>query len=409
MTAGISNLSSLAVMSSEVPLKEEHSSLPAPENKLYYPALDGLRGSAALLVFLEHYFLYRRSAHFHWGWVGVDLFFVLSGFLITGILFDTRYSLHRVRNFYARRTLRIFPLYYGVFLATLLLTPVFHWAWSRYWLLWPVYLGNYGHVLAIHTPISRFGALEQLRSRFSDLQLSFGHFWTLCIEEQFYLAWPFAVFFLRDRVRLLYLCASVVITMPFLRLVAIFVLPARWLAGDVLYFHTFFRSDALLLGALLALILRGPRAKSLLRFAFPLLCLSLVLFSVAWTVGVKLLHQPFSGDPGIPWIKTFGFTFVDLIAAAIILLAIQPGNLIYRIFLTRPLRSLGKISYGFYIFHDLFHSFYQRLATSLSFGHQTYIPAITPALAFASTILIASLSFQYFESPFLRLKDRWTV
>jgi len=89
--------------------------LPRPENKLFYPAIDGLRAVAAILVFLQHYVLYRFNPIVTWGWTGVDIFFVLSGFLITGILFDTQNDPHRFRTFYIRRALRIFPLYFGVF------------------------------------------------------------------------------------------------------------------------------------------------------------------------------------------------------------------------------------------------------------------------------------------------------
>lgn len=92
-----------------------------PENRAFYPALDGLRAIAFLMVFMEHYL------EFPWGWAGVDVFFVLSGFLITGILFDSLDDPYRVRNFYVRRTLRIFPLYYGIMLALVLSWPLIHW------------------------------------------------------------------------------------------------------------------------------------------------------------------------------------------------------------------------------------------------------------------------------------------
>jgi hypothetical protein len=110
-----------------------------------YPALDGMRAIAFLMVFAQHYYFAP------WGWMGVDLFFVLSGFLITGILFDTRHDSHRVRNFYIRRTLRIFPLYYGIMLALLALQPLAHWNWD---LVWPSYVGNYARSVSPR----RFGA-----------------------------------------------------------------------------------------------------------------------------------------------------------------------------------------------------------------------------------------------------------
>lgn len=409
MTEGSQGHSTSAVAISEPISQAEFPEIPPPENRLYFPAIDGLRAVAAFLVFLEHYYLYRRSAYLHWGWVGVDIFFVLSGFLITGILYDTREARHRVRNFYVRRMLRIFPLYYGVFLVVLLLTPIFRWSWSSYWLLWPVYLGNFGHLLSPSTPLSSVGNLEHLYSRFPHVVLSFGHFWSLCVEEQFYLIWPFVVFWIRDRKRLLYLCAAIFATMPFLRLGASFLLPQRWIAVDALYFGTQFRLDALLLGGMLALVLRGPGAKAMLGSARLLLSLSLLLLAGTWVTAAVLLHQGFGVGPETPWIRTFGFSLIDLIAAGILLLTLQPGNLLYHLFSQRPLRHMGRISYGFYIFHDLPHALYERVAAALVGSHAVYVPAVTPVIAFFCTLLVAAGSFRYFESVFLNLKDRFTL
>ena len=125
------------------PAAYQATGVPEPENKRFYPALDGLRACAVLMVFAQHYVLMQIPGIWQWGWAGVDVFFVLSGFLITGILFDTKDSDHRFRNFYVRRTLRIFPLYYGVLLLVLLLTPFMHWNWNITWAYWPFYLQNY--------------------------------------------------------------------------------------------------------------------------------------------------------------------------------------------------------------------------------------------------------------------------
>lgn len=163
------------------------------------------------MVFCQHYLPYPASLRR--GWTGVDIFFVLSGFLITGILYDTRNTRHRFRNFYVRRTLRIFPLYYGILLAAVLLMPVFHWVFHPIWYLWPLYLENYGRFVWVHDLHTTPYALDHLlsaRRHFANPPLVFylGHFWSLCVEEQFYLAWPLVVFLVKDRVRLRNVCAA---------------------------------------------------------------------------------------------------------------------------------------------------------------------------------------------------------
>jgi hypothetical protein len=205
-----------------------------PENRAFYPALDGLRAVAFLMVFLQHYYAMP------WGWTGVNIFFVLSGFLITGILFDSRDDPHRARNFYVRRTLRIFPLYYAIVFALLLAEPIMHWQWSRAWIAWPLYLGN---LLRAWSPragmagstlqIAANGWLES--PRFPQLGLSLGHFWSLCVEEQFYLIWPWVVFWIRSRRTLLWVCGSVVLADVVLRFVGQSFLPAWMIHQDVLH------------------------------------------------------------------------------------------------------------------------------------------------------------------------------
>src|SRR5665213_1679679 len=107
---------------------------PASSNakSAYYVALDGLRAVAVIMVFFKHYGE-GKFFLFNWGWTGVDIFFVLSGFLITGILYDSQQKPHRYRDFYIRRTLRIFPLYYAVWLVILLAAPIAQWQWNWRW------------------------------------------------------------------------------------------------------------------------------------------------------------------------------------------------------------------------------------------------------------------------------------
>jgi peptidoglycan/LPS O-acetylase OafA/YrhL len=385
--------------------------LPLPENKKFYPALDGLRAIAVLLVFHQHYLAYPLSMR--WGWTGVDIFFVLSGFLITGILYDTRNTEHRFRNFYVRRTLRIFPLYYGLFFLFLVTTPIFHWVWDRAWYLWLFYLGNFAQIhlfdflLRGQYPYP-FDSFQP--TRFLSPQVGFivGHFWSLCIEEQFYLVWPFIVFFVKDRVRLRNFCAAVVILSPFLRLLCSYVLPARMLEAGFLMRFTPLRVDALLLGALVALCLRGPEAERVKRFGRPL-ALSLFTFFTVVTVGLVLLTHSTVKPESLPGIETFGLTLIDLLAAGIILLALNPHSLTYRLLNITWLRRLGQISYGFYVFHKLLHPFYIRLAVDIFGANKPHLNLFIAIFGLIGTTIISYLSFRFYESKFLLLKDRFSV
>jgi peptidoglycan/LPS O-acetylase OafA/YrhL len=374
-----------------------------PENRAFFPALDGMRAIAFMMVFLQHY------CGLKWGWSGVDLFFVLSGFLITGILFDSRNDLHRARNFYVRRTLRIFPLYYGIMLLLLLSSPVFHWDWSWGYLVWPAYLGNFARFIHPYSPGSALQKVADFQpmgtlGRFRGAPC-LGHFWSLCIEEQFYLFWPWVVFAIRDRKILTWICA---LTLPIclaMRLIAYHTLPGWELDGEILYRATPFRLDALLLGGLLALWMRGPLAKALLRTAqitFPIAIVSLFAWAVVSPVGHIFAHH--YKMPG--WEFTWGLSAIDLLAALLILVAIRPGSLVYRVLSIRPLRWIGRISYGAYVLHDIPHLLYLQIGKTLSPAHAVGIAAI---IAFIATIGLAWLSFHFIESPILGLKERWTI
>ena len=367
---------------------------PHPEGRSYFPALDGVRAFAFLLVFLFHYI------GLLWGWAGVDIFFVLSGFLITGILYDAREAPHRFRNFYIRRTLRIFPLYYGIFVVLLLVTPLLHWRWGFAWLAWPLYLGNYFRL--IHTPANfTYDRLFSSAANLPRIELFLGHFWSLCVEEQFYLVWPFVVFSIKDRRKLIWICSLCVVLMPFIRWVASLTLPQYLLDHRVLYFLTPFRVDALLLGGLLALWRRGPEHRLMQKAAPILFILCLLCISGFIVFSIHRYHSIV--EPA--WIDTWGESFVDLFAACLILLSLNNGSLTFRIFNQPLLRSIGTVSYGAYVFHDLLHGVYAQIADHLVTQHRLIV---TAALASVGTSLLAWFSFRYFEFPFLALKDKFT-
>lgn len=380
--------------------------VPKPRRQ-YYAALDGLRAVAVLMVFCQHYGA-GRARVFGWGWTGVDIFFVLSGFLITGILYDSKERPHKYRDFYVRRTLRIFPLYYAVWLAILLIAPWAQWQWNWRWLLWPAYLGNYARFLFLSVPgdpyqFDRLVFGAKVQGWFgTPMHLWIGHFWSLCVEEQFYLGWPFVVYTVRRRETLIKICMGVIVLMPVVRgLLALVVLP-RMLRMELFYRSLPTRLDALLIGGLIALMLRGPEQGWLRRWRRWLAGLTGTLFFGMYLMFVKGMHLPFEGS-ATNWVGVVGFTLIDLFAAALILECIHPGSVLSRVLSLGPLRWLGTISYGFYVYHDLLHDFFGYFAMRylMRLGYAGVV-----IVALVGTLMISALSYRLLERPLLQLKDR---
>jgi peptidoglycan/LPS O-acetylase OafA/YrhL len=372
-----------------------------PPGRAYFPSLDGLRAVSFFGVFLWHYM------GLPFGWAGVDVFFVLSGFLITGILYDTRDDPHRVRNFYIRRTLRIFPLYYGVFLAIFLLTPVMHWAWTWQWIAWPLYLGNFLAFLYPHLNndfVSNFVDANLVSQAYPRLNLRLGHFWSLCVEEQFYLLWPWVVFTVRDRRKLIAICAACIVLVPLARHIARTHMPQALLDNGAVLHSTPFRFDTLLFGAFIALLYRGAHREHMQRAAQAVLAtatLCALLVCVYWS----RLHPTDLND--VVARHTWLFTLVALFSGALLLRTLVPGTIPYRIFNLRWLRMFGTVSYGAYVFHDIPHKEYARLVEHY-FDHGARDTKITAVFGLVMTLTLAILSYHFFESPILRLKDRFT-
>lgn len=380
----------------------------APLLRPFYPALDGLRAVAFLLVFFFHFRAdpYSPWAWRWWGWVGVDLFFVLSGFLITGILFDSLNNKHYFRSFYIRRALRIFPLFFGFWLVMLALSPLLHIAWNRYNVAMALYCGNFfipgaNRGLHLQPGILYYTSIWSQGHR-RGLQVH--HLWSLCMEEQFYLAWPVVVWLLRSRRKLLGFCLAVVAVLPFVRLF----LTLRWpqlLPPGYLYFNTFTRVDTLLAGAALALWLRPKDARPKLASA------SLRGFATALAIGSPLLLGllvaaqrsrlgPSQYDSAV---STIGFSLIAFTGAGLILLAIDPASRLSRLLQIAPLAGLGRISYGLYFYHVILIEPVLRIVRYLDGHHLHILPEVLDLLL---TLAISWLSFRFIESPFLRLKPR---
>ncbi|HEX9003699.1 MAG TPA: acyltransferase [Blastocatellia bacterium] len=429
----------------EVLSREEKLSAQATTalSRLHIPALDGIRGLAILVVLYAHFTMkepvglaltvfdrfYFRSAQL--GWWGVDLFFVLSGFLITGILFDAKGKQHFFRNFYMRRVLRIFPLYYGVLVLAFVIVPLAmppHSSSNSTGTISSLWLWFYASNIAI----GYYNALPH----FSDL-FEFNHFWSLAVEEHFYFLWPFLVYAFR-RKPLLWICGGIIVGALALRLMMV-ELDIHWLKR---FFLTPCRMDALAMGALLALLVRGSwqqaRLVKLARWVAligGLILLGVILSNaypeVLWR-GKSWNAYFLQPDqvPGSDWMSWFLhaglLSVLAPVFAALLLLAVyaKPGSLTSTFWNSSFLRFFGKYSYGIYVFHVVF-SRYTRGWADYALAQvarlQTHLPAALAAvmsapmfrsllyfsITTAASVAIAWLSWHLYEKHFLKLKDRF--
>lgn len=353
-----------------------------------------------MLVLGIHYELLIGARYIlQWGFVGVDLFFVLSGFLITGILYDALQSRRYFRDFYIRRSLRIFPLFYTFWLVALLLTPFLHVAWNRYHLAAMFYVGNVfipGATLGLH-PDPFVLPITPLQPR----SISINPFWSLCVEEQFYLLWPLVVWFVRSRRNLLRICLTVAVVMPFFRWLLFLKISNGYAESGFLYYATFTRFDSLLIGGAIALWLRGRPNITRLRTVYN--CLIFVPLIVLAAVLLSPLNRWPSWDLHVnPVVDTFGLTLLALFATGLLLAALHPPSLVHRVFKNKLLTSIGRLSYGIYVMHSI--------PLNLFGGHHLAFLRehhLIPYFALPLIYGAAWISFRFLESPFLRLKDRW--
>jgi peptidoglycan/LPS O-acetylase OafA/YrhL len=372
--------------------------------KMHFLALDGMRGFALLVVFVTHFSLSLGSGRIghlisrlrEVGVISVDLWFVLSSFLITGILYDTRDDSHCLRRFFARRAIRIFPVFYLVAAIIFLLTLYAHYQFRWAHLAFLVYLGNF---LAPGDP-----TVYLIQSRTHPLMdISIGHFWSLCIEEQFYLIWPFFVLLIGARTRIIKAACALAMLTLIVRsdVVSYLIWGHRYLISPVWISHTLpFRVDTLFVGGILALLLRGPAADRWQR-----LCPWIFLTSATVLTAIILMPQPYRGLST----QSFGLTFSALGCASLIGWSLRTNSPSFRFFSSRILRYLGKYSYSFYIIHMLFMAAWSQ--ARIDFAHALHsknqgILAVM-VLNFVITLMLAKLSYHFFELPFMRLKSRF--
>jgi peptidoglycan/LPS O-acetylase OafA/YrhL len=360
--------------------------------RAHIAALDGVRGIAVLLVFLYHYGGGAHTRNFEvraigkatqLAWFGVTLFFVLSGFLITGILWDSIGRPHWWRKFFMRRSLRIFPLYYAALVGFILVVTWMGASTASITPVWPyfLYLQNFPGVV-------RYGSLSHY--------LSIGHFWSLAVEEQFYVVWPLLLLLANRRSRAVHLC-WVVCAASLLFRVSIFAFGfnPRWVVDSL-----FARGGELAGGAWLALSVRGTEVERRRIFRF---AAALFLTSLAGMLLVTVLSK--ETQTNYPWMGTIGLAFFTTLGVAILALCLKP-RVITSFFETRILRWFGKLSYGIYVYHILLGSVFVWIVHALfpALTGNAYL-VVLACVALIGTLLVSALSFATLESTFLRLKD----
>jgi peptidoglycan/LPS O-acetylase OafA/YrhL len=367
--------------------------------------LDGVRGLAIVGVVVCHVnwafggpFTVGRvggplAALFGWGWVGVDLFFVLSGFLITGILFDAKGCDGYFRNFYARRALRIMPLYFGFLLFVLCMNRVrpADLPWISGDAL--VSLASYTYNFRVALTGRSLGGLH--------------HFWSLAIEEHFYLLWPLAVGALGRRA-LMRFCLAVAAASFLLRVIVV-LSGARPISA---FFLTPCRLDGLLAGSWVALAWRDPADRARLRRSAAryvtgsgCLLLGIALGQRHFIPEVDLRRVPGAAVDGT-LVITVGIAALAVFFAGLVVLAVDApeGGRLRRVLESQGLRALGRYSYGIYVLHTLV-----LLATVRALSRLPHVPAVVAkpfavAWVLALSLAVAWLSYHLYEKHFLRLK-----
>ena len=352
------------------------------------PELDGIRAIAIWMVLLVHvitgfpnpegalsFLPGSMQVAIGHGWLGVDLFFMLSGFLITGILLDTRERPHYFRNFYARRFLRIMPLYFTM----VLVWALFYHQYGRYLLLSSVFGANLApvfHVAVPHGPTV---------------------LWSLAVEEHFYFLWPLIVL-LVDRKKLLWLCLAIFVGCPILRGIC----ALKGVNPGTIIVFSCFRFDGLATGAAIAIWARSARFDRKTAHVIAAICL--VMLCVV-TIG--------GAGHGIFGTKTpvgLAFTYTQAYFAFAIpfVLALVYRGTVWTSVLRNPFMQLsGALSYCLYLIHLSIGDGYQALlAKRLHLGPTETVLAratVIVSLSFA----IAALSRKFLEQPCLALKSRF--
>jgi peptidoglycan/LPS O-acetylase OafA/YrhL len=357
-------------------------------------ALDGIRGIAIILVIAFHTLLVSQTSsplvkfwYATWGlsWAGVDLFFTLSGFLITGILLDSKGQPGYFRNFYARRSLRIMPLYYVVLIFSLVLVP----------------LVAHGHLPAMFQNLQRnqlwlwLYVQNFLMMRGPHQLPGFGHFWSLAVEEQFYWVWPLVVLAL-PRKWLLRLSLAICAAEPLIR----FLLLQDGFSGWAVRQLTFSRIDSLLYGAIGAILVR--QATSFREHGRWLLAACIPSLGV---LGYLIFRDGYVQYEN-PTTVIFGYSALAMLALTLIYYSYFDRGIVARILSAPILRLFGRHSYALYVFHPMIDAWWTLKYPPEVGTHNVPQAMAHFAVVFFPSCILAWISWIAIERPFLRMK-RW--
>ena len=346
----------------------------------YIPSLDVLRGFAVLLVLMLH----GSYGYFKGGWVGVDLFFVISGYLITTILLNENFSTGKIAifKFYVRRALRLFPaLIICVLLSNIL--------WS--------FTENYEGANRWQATIAALFYFTNFIP--GNISGNMAHLWSLAVEEHFYLFWPVLISFFLSKLYLrytLFVLTALILAITAFRICAYhfnFQFLNNLVTIDSFKF-TLCRIDSIILGAILAFVLIQNKYESL-AINFKILTFILVILLASF---IFILFTVAEGDI---YLRNGGFIITNLICVLTVWAAVIYPN--HFLFSNRMLHWLGKKSYGIYLYH--FPIF--MLLEGLRVHHSLSNYLIVTSIRFIATIIVAELSYRYVELPFLKSKKRF--
>jgi peptidoglycan/LPS O-acetylase OafA/YrhL len=371
--------------------------------RYYVPQLDGLRFFAFLLVFVHHFMPAAESfTNFeflvpfitvlqNYGWAGVDLFLVLSAFLITNLLLleQQRTGTISLKDFYIRRSLRIWPLYYLMILIGFFINPIVSGKFTapdhqklmaEHFLPYVAFLGNYSA-----------GMHNYAESRF------LAHLWTISLEEQFYILWPVLLVLLVSKRRLL---AGVLLGLLGFSVMLRFYFLMEQAAHPQIWTNLFTRLDPLVLGTLLALYRsRNPatgRGDGLKYLGGISLVVLPTFFPNIDTHSIHVVWQYLS--------IALGFCLLlDASLAGTV-------RLPHLVLTGKPIVWLGKLCYGLYIYHLIGINIGKKLQRSLHLypgSEMTWL--VTFIMAMVVTVLLSYVSYNFFEKKFLKLKNRFTI